>query len=571
MSALRGVAGLSLVGVALAPAIVAQAQVPFQIIRPENGATVRETVRIQMARRALEDAGVKYLSFSIDGKFREAIAVLPLGSSAKIVRSDTVEVNPQTVALLWNTKLPPADTAGTANSPSNTLGVEDGSHSVEIIAQAADGRRLGRQTLTLNVQNRGGLQIPGDGLAMNYRFEVGDTSRYREMTVVEFRGDHTETAAAVAALPQGYVSRSFGQRYQPAGGNGYPGSPGGSYPGGGSPGGYPGGGSPGGYPGGGSPGGSYPGGYPGGGTPGGSRGGYPGASMSPGGGQFGTPGGAYSQAAASGPYTVLVQNVRANFERTTEDSAGDGLYFIRDKVNDGTIISGSGAGARLEDVYSLKSRYRTVLTSGAVKDAGLANADHPGAYIAMPIPNLGGGRRRIGQTWNTLTPVKLEWATLDKPPLISATNTLEGLEWQDGYQTARILQSYDGKADMPIYGGAAVMKGADVKMQRTIWFAYRAGKIIRMETDVSVSGEAPSTVISAMVPAAGVSVGASGGSGSPGGYPGFAGTSGPTTALSGAPGAGGGFGALSQAVEDPKVPAKFHSTSSVQLVLPGQK
>ena len=585
-----GVTTASLIGAAVV-STAARAQVPFQIIRPENGATVRESVRIHMARRALEDAGVKYLSFSIDGKFREAVAVLPLTAKAPLVHSDAVEVNTQTVALLWNTKLPPADTEGAKNG-GNTLGVEDGPHTVEIIAQAADGRRLGVQTLTLNVQNRGGLQIPADGLAMNYRFQLGDTSKYREMTVVEYEGDRTETQSVVTPGGNSYVSRSFGQRYGGGGSGGYPGggSPGG-YPGGGSSGGYPGGG--GGYPGGGGgyPGGGSPGGYPGGGGggyPGGGGGGYPGGS--PGGypgsggrGGFGSPGGSYG-GAASGPFTVLVQNVRANYERTTEDVLGNDLFFLRDKVNDGTIITGSGAAARLEDVYNLKSRYRTVASSGAVKDPGLANADHPGAYVALPIANLGGGRRRVGQTWNVLTPIKLEWATLDKPPIVSATNTLEGLEWQDGYQTARILQTFDGKADIPIYGGAGVMKDAAVKMQRTIWFAYRAGKIIRMETDLSVKGDAPSQVLAAMVPAAGISAGASAmsgpGSSSIGGYSGFAAQGGPPGGLasmmssgSGGPGSpqSSGFGALAAPVEDVRIPAKFHSTSTTQLLLPGQK
>jgi hypothetical protein len=177
---------------ALLPVRAAQAQVPFQVIRPENGATVREVVHIQMARRALEDAGVKYLSFSIDGKFREALAVLPLPQSGEPVTSDSEQVNKQTVTLLWNTKVPPANTSGSGGSSTNPLGVEDGSHTIEIVAQSSDGRRLGSQTLTLDVENRGGLTIPGDGLLMDYRFDLGDTSHYRELTVVEFEGDRTE-------------------------------------------------------------------------------------------------------------------------------------------------------------------------------------------------------------------------------------------------------------------------------------------------------------------------------------------------------------------------------------------
>jgi hypothetical protein len=546
-----GTAGF--VGAVSAP-IAAHAQTAFMVVRPENGATVRETVHIQMSRKALDDLGVKYLSVSLDGKFKEAVAILKLPADGKPMTSDQVAVSPQMVALLWNTKLPPEG----SNGGVNPLGVEDGQHTIEITAQAADGRRLGSQTLTLNVLNRGGLQIPADGLEMAYHFQLGDTSKYREQTVVEYEGEHTN------APPPGFSTQGGGHYLSPGFGSNFSGS--GSFGGGqGGPGASMGMsmGSGGGQRGG--PGGGFQGG-------GGRFGGPPG-------GGFGSPGGGYDPGAAAGPFTVLVENVRANYERTTEDSEGGDLYFLRDKVVDGTFISGSGSAGLLQDIYSLKSRYRTVHTSGSVSDPGLANAEHPGAYIAMPIPNLGGGRRRIGQEWKTLTPIKLEWATLDKPPVVEATNKLEGLEWQDGYQTARILQTFDGKADIPIFGGAGVIKGADVHMSQTIWFAYRAGKIIRMETDMTVNGATPASLLASMVPGAGVNAGLSGagGFGSPGmgamGFPGGGPGGEEGKGGFGQPGGGGGFGQLvsTQPQEEARVPAKFHSTSTVQLLLPGMK
>jgi hypothetical protein len=544
----------------------AHAQVPFRVIRPENGATVRETVRIQFARRALEEAGVKYLSISLDGKFREALAVLPApAADKKIVRTSSIEVTPQVVNVLWNTKAA-SDTGGNNKEGGSTLGVADGPHSIEIIAQDAAGKRLGMQTLQLNVDNSGGMQIPAGGLALSYRFQVGDRTRYHQVATVEYIGERKAATPGATQQFQGYTSRGFGQG---RGGFGGPGGPGSFGPG--DEGGF--GGPPPGY---------------------GGPGGYPGAG---GRGGFGGPGGGYGLGAMqTGPFTVPVQTVRANFERTTEDALGGGAYFLRDKVLDGVIIGGNGAAARLEDVYNFKSRYRTVLTSGLVKEYGVANAARPGAYVALAIPNLGGGRRRVGQTWKVQTPVQLEWATLDKPTMVFATNSLEGLEWQNGYQTARIKQTYNGKADIPIYGGAGRMRQANVQLDRTIWFSYKAGKIIRMETDVTVEGPAPATVLSAMVPSAGVGGGMMGGGGfgGPGGDDGgmtfpaaFGGGGGPgglrggPGGMMGAPGGmmggpggmmggGGGFGGLQQQQEEQRVPAKFHSHTVVSLIIPGR-
>jgi hypothetical protein len=289
---------------------------------------------------------------------------------------------------------------------------------------------------------------------------------------------------------------------------------------------------------------------------------------------------------------IPVQTVRATFERTTEDYLGGNAFFIRDKVLGGAIQSGNGSAARLQDVYDFKSRYRTVDITGDVRDSG--KASRPGAYVALLLPNIGGGRRRVGNTWRTQTPIQLEWATMDPPPLVYADNTFEGLEWQDGYQTARIRQKYDGTVDMPIFGGASVIKGAKVSMDRVIWFAYQAGKIVRMETSVKVEGDAAQSVIGSMVPSAGLAAGPIGGggmngppgggfNGPPGGGfngPPGGGMNGPPGGFMGGPPGGyrggppggfpgggqGGFGAAQGPGQaETLVPSKFESVSVVTL------
>ena len=59
--------------VTLGVAAVSSAQVAFQVAGPQNGATVRETVKIRIPRTALE--GVKYLALGVDGKFRAGVMV----------------------------------------------------------------------------------------------------------------------------------------------------------------------------------------------------------------------------------------------------------------------------------------------------------------------------------------------------------------------------------------------------------------------------------------------------------------------------------------------------------------
>lgn len=560
----------------LAAAPAAHAQSRFQIARPVNGASVRETVRIQMPRAGLGDpttGGAKYISVEIDGRFREALAIPARDPKGKTVLAGNLQASDRTISYLWDTKVP--DPSPEILNEADRI-VRDGSHVIQVTALDANGKRIGRQRITINVANAGNLRVPSGGIAFTYRFRIGDRTGYEQRTDLEYVGERT---AQQQTRRRGYTSPGFGQR----GGGGGRGAAGGDFDGGGSSGGYPGGGrgGRGGFRGGGGPAGlagGGPAGFAGGGGPGGYAGGGRGGR-----GGFGG-GGGLDTGQASGPFSLPVQTVEARYERTTEDVLSGGSFFVRDKVLSGVLQSSNGPSARLEDVYNFKSRYRGITRSGRVTQIGTASATAPGAYISLPIIDFGSTKHRVGQKWNTRAPIFLEWATLDKPPYGTVTNRFDKLEWQDGYETARIEQTFDGTLDMPLYGGAAEVKGAKVKMNRTIWFGYRLGRIVRMETTVEMDGQVPSDILSAMVPGAGVGggFGLGGGIGGGAGSFGYPGGGGDEGDLGGGPGggafgfpggggAGGGFGALGQAPESPRVPAKFRSVTNVSLSKPTPK
>lgn len=585
----KTILGATVLGLAITVPMAASAQVPFKVARPQDGARVRETVRIQIPRTALTN--VKYLALSVDGKFRAGLGVpspvFEKNGKAKSITTDVLAYDETSVSILWNTKTLTPD----PKNPSLLEGVEDGPHAVEIIAFDGNNKRIGRQSLTLEVDNKGGLRVPADGILLTYRFQVGDETHYSQKTDVEYLGENKPVAlgAGFASGSNGFSSQGRGM----SGGGGFAG--GGMMNGDGDMGKGGGGMSSSGPRGGmGSSGPRGGAGMMGGG--GGPRGGMGssgprgGAGMMGGGmmggGMMGGAGGAAfgrdnGNFQASGPFTLPVQTVTAKYERSTEDRVTQSAYFTRDLVTEGTITAGNGASARLEDVFSFKSRYRTLSTSGKTLEYGVASADRPGAYVALPVIDLGGQRVRVGQPWQSRTPVLLEWATLDAPPTVVANNVLESLEWQDGYQTARIKQTFEGRVSMPIYGGAAKMDGAKVKMTRMIWFGFKAGKVVRTETTVEVEGDAPASVIASMVPGAGVSGGAGlmGGMGGMGGgrMGGGAGMMGGDEDMPSMGGSGFGsgmgsfgnaFGMQGETQEESKVPAKFKSFTVVTLDKP---
>ena len=593
----KTILGATVLGLAITVPMVASAQVPFKVARPQDGARVRETVRIQIPRTALTN--VKYLALSVDGKFRAGLGVpspvFEKNGKAKSITTDVLAYDETSVSILWNTKTLTPD----PKNPSLLEGVEDGPHAVEIIAFDGNNKRIGRQSLTLEVDNKGGLRVPADGILLTYRFQVGDETHYSQKTDVEYLGENKPVApgAGFASGSNGFSSQGRGM----SGGGGFAG--GGMMNGDGDMGKGGGGGMSSSGPrggmgssgprggagmmgGGGGPRGGMGSSGPRGMGSSGPRGGagMMGGGMM-GGGMMGGAGGAAfgrdnGNFQASGPFTLPVQTVTAKYERSTEDRVTQSAYFTRDLVTEGTITAGNGASARLEDVFSFKSRYRTLSTSGKTLEYGVASADRPGAYVALPVIDLGGQRVRVGQPWQSRTPVLLEWATLDAPPTVVANNVLESLEWQDGYQTARIKQTFEGRVSMPIYGGAAKMDGAKVKMTRMIWFGFKAGKVVRTETTVEVDGDAPASVIASMVPGAGVSGGAGlmgGMGGMMGGMGGGAGMMGGDDDMPSMGGSGFGsgmgsfgnaFGMQGETQQESKVPAKFKSFTVVTLDKP---
>ena len=596
----KTILGATVLGLAMTMPMAASAQVPFKVARPQDGARVRETVRIQIPRTALTN--VKYLALSVDGKFRAGLGVpspvFEKNGKAKSITTDVLAYDETSVSILWNTKTLTPD----PKNPSLLEGVEDGPHAVEIIAFDGNNKRIGRQSLTLEVDNKGGLRVPADGILLTYRFQVGDETHYSQKTDVEYLGENKPAAAGAgfASGSNGFASQGRGMS---GGGGGFAGGgmngdgdmgkggPGmsSSGPRGGMGSSGPRGGA-GMMGGGGGPRGGMGSSGPRGMGSSGPRGGagMMGGGMM-GGGMMGGAGGAAfgrdnGNFQASGPFTLPVQTVTAKYERSTEDRVTQSAYFTRDLVTEGTITAGNGASARLEDVFSFKSRYRTLSTSGKTLEYGVASADRPGAYVALPVIDLGGQKVRVGQPWQSRTPVLLEWATLDAPPTVVANNVLESLEWQDGYQTARIKQTFEGRVSMPIYGGAAKMDGAKVKMTRMIWFGFKAGKVVRTETTIEVEGDAPASVIASMVPGAGVSGGAGlmGGMGGMGGgmmgggkSAGGMGGGDEDMPSMGGSGFGSGMGSFGNAFgmqgetqAESKVPAKFKSFTVVTLDKP---
>jgi hypothetical protein len=125
------------------------AQAPFTIVRPADGAKVRETVHVLIPKNSVPKTG--YVGFFLDGKFMEAVVPNLSGRYYEYVVNTKKE------------------------------DIEDGKHSLEAVLYvdySDEPRIVDRSSVTLSVQNHANIPIPKNGFQLAYHFNEGSSLRY---------------------------------------------------------------------------------------------------------------------------------------------------------------------------------------------------------------------------------------------------------------------------------------------------------------------------------------------------------------------------------------------------------
>ena len=132
----------------------------IHILRPIDGAIVRETVPIKVSPSDLPDTG--YVSISIDGQFVTA-RVLP-GESKPV--------------YLWNTKSPLLS----ATDPKQKTVLADGDHTVTVSVYGDGNKLIGSQTIHVKLANSIALPATQGGILLSYHWHLNDRYEYTRQT-----------------------------------------------------------------------------------------------------------------------------------------------------------------------------------------------------------------------------------------------------------------------------------------------------------------------------------------------------------------------------------------------------
>lgn len=203
---------------------------------------------------------------------------------------------------------------------------------------------------------------------------------------------------------------------------------------------------------------------------------------------------------------------------------GMDVALVRNKLTALSILQ-NGSETVLDPGQLSNSVYQELASTGKAffeigTAAGLAEFLSLGLPVnnTLELPELPTARVQIGDTWAT------ENQRLDIPglpqalqPKVKIDNKLVDLEWQDGYPTARIHQSYKNTPTglKTVLFGPVEVTNPVISFERDIYVAYNSGVLVKTIRSLTVAGRTTYTVGSAGPSAGG-----------PGGYPGAGGPSG---------------------------------------------
>jgi hypothetical protein len=229
----------------------------------------------------------------------------------------------------------------------------------------------------------------------------------------------------------------------------------------------------------------------------------------------------------------------------------DDIALVRNKLTALSILDQGQETSYPKEQLS-GSMYQELTSQGAVKyeigtGVGLLEFLAMGLPVnnTLELPLLPLMQVSVGQTW-TMTGQRLDIPGLPPAiqPRVTLTSKFEGLEWESGYPTAKIHQTYEGELGKELNFVGIDVTQPKVTYERDIFIAYKSGTLVKIKRTLTVAGRTTSSL--AAPPDAPAAGGSGGGAFSAPGAPGAGRMMPPGAGMMGGSGSpyGGGSGSF---------------------------
>lgn len=211
-------------------------------------------------------------------------------------------------------------------------------------------------------------------------------------------------------------------------------------------------------------------------------------------GEVSVVGGLTQGAQATGDVELIGQN--SDLLLAVEDLYSNGRAIVRNRLTR-LAVRRAGQETIYPEQYLPKSLYQEIDPRGIVHYQNSTVSFDQFAMLGLPVsatldmPILPTHAVRVGDTWTTPNVViDIPGTPPDKQPRVSVKSTLEGLEWQDGYPTAKVHQEYSGTPkEKTIVFGTTEIESPRLKFTRDIYLAYRSGTLVKIDRTLEVTGK----------------------------------------------------------------------------------
>ncbi|MEP6754314.1 MAG: hypothetical protein ABJA67_02345 [Chthonomonadales bacterium] len=225
----------------------------------------------------------------------------------------------------------------------------------------------------------------------------------------------------------------------------------------------------------------------------------------------------YSRTGASTLVAGLSQNVQGSEDQELVSYNSDLAYGVEDRYPSGSAIVRNKMN-RLEvrqggsvSVYPSEqlpsALFQEVDQFGDVIYQNHSVSFDQFAQMGIPVsatlelPKLPKQAVNVGDKWSTPN-VSLEipgTAEADQPK-VTVNSTFAGVEWEGGYPTARIHQSYQsslagGLKAKSITLGTTTITSPSITMEEDIYIAYRSGTLVKVTKTLTVTGKTDTGVV----------------------------------------------------------------------------
>ncbi len=206
----------------------------------------------------------------------------------------------------------------------------------------------------------------------------------------------------------------------------------------------------------------------------------------------------------TGEQEIVAQRSKLLF--AVEDVYPNDEAIVRNKIEELTIRQGGQETTYLSEELP-QSLYQQLDPLGRVLYQNATYSFDQFAQLGIPVettlelPLLPEEPKRIGDTWRTPgQKLDIPGTPPEKQPRVTLTSTLQDIEWQDGYPTAKIHQVYDsssgGFKEKSLIFGTTEILNPQIKYERDIYLAYRSGTLVRVDRTLQITGKTASAPVS---------------------------------------------------------------------------